>query len=70
MIKVVNKRNFVLHDDRGAILCMFSKSIGVRDFNEVEVLAILEALRIFFHSFQGRLIMKVILLMLFLELRR
>lgn len=28
-------------------MCLFSKGVGVRDSNETEVLAILEALRIF-----------------------
>lgn len=54
MIKVVNEGNLLLHDDKGVILCVFSKSVGVRDSNEADVLAILEgsiALRIFFHSF-------------------
>ena len=37
---------------------MFSKSVGVRDSNEVEVLAILEALRIFSRSFMGSLIVE------------
>lgn len=35
----------VLQDDRGVVICMSSKSIGIRDSNVAEVLAILEALR-------------------------
>ena len=46
----------VLCNDKGVILCVFSESVGVRDSNEAEVLAILEALRIFSRSLQGRLI--------------
>eukprot|EP00268_Persea_americana_P015340 TRINITY_DN17040_c1_g3_i1.p1 TRINITY_DN17040_c1_g3~~TRINITY_DN17040_c1_g3_i1.p1 ORF type:complete len:124 (+),score=24.39 TRINITY_DN17040_c1_g3_i1:31-372(+) len=49
----------VLCDDKGVILCMFSKSVGVRDSNESKVWAILEALRIFSRSFQGRLIVEI-----------
>ena len=41
----------VLRNDKGVILSMFSKSVAVRDSNEAEVLAILEALRIFSRSF-------------------
>lgn len=37
---------------------MFSISIGVWDSNEAEVMAILEALRIFFRSFKGSLIVE------------
>lgn len=37
-------------------MCLFSKGVGVRDSNETEVLAILEALRIFSESFQGSMI--------------
>eukprot|EP00268_Persea_americana_P021089 TRINITY_DN21101_c0_g1_i1.p1 TRINITY_DN21101_c0_g1~~TRINITY_DN21101_c0_g1_i1.p1 ORF type:complete len:199 (+),score=31.91 TRINITY_DN21101_c0_g1_i1:157-753(+) len=48
----------VLCDDKGVILCLFSKSVGVRDSNEAEVLAILEALRILSSSFQGCLIVE------------
>lgn len=33
-------------NDKGEILCMFSKGVGVRDSKEVEVLANLEAFRI------------------------
>lgn len=43
---------------KGVILCIFFKSIGVRDSNEAEVLIILEALRIFSPSFQDRLIVE------------
>ena len=34
----------VLRNDKGEVLLMFSKSVGIRDSNEAEVLAILEAL--------------------------
>lgn len=33
-------------NSKGEVLLMFSKPISIRDLNEVEVLAILEALRI------------------------
>lgn len=42
-----------LRNDKGFILCMFSKSVGVKDSNEAELLAILEALMIFSCSFRG-----------------
>lgn len=35
------------------MLVMFSESVGVKDSNAVEVLAILVALQIFFGSFQS-----------------
>ena len=38
----------VLRDDKGDVLLMFSKNIVVKESNEAEVLAILEALRLFF----------------------
>lgn len=37
---------------------MFSESIGIKDSNEAEVLAILEALEIFSRLFQGSLIVE------------
>ena len=37
---------------------MFSKSVGIRNFNEAEVIAILEALRIFSASFHGPLLVE------------
>ena len=44
----------ILRNYKGEVLFMFSKYIGIKDSNEAEVLAILEALRIFvsnnFHS--------------------
>lgn len=40
------------------ILCLFSEEEGIRDSNEVEVLAISEVLRIFSRSFHGRLIVE------------
>lgn len=41
-----------LHNDRGEILYMFFKSVGIKDSNDSEELMILEALRIFSCSFQ------------------
>lgn len=38
---------------------MFSNSVGVKDSNKDEVLAILEAVMIFYRSFQGRLIVEL-----------
>lgn len=46
----------VLRDDRGAILCLFSKGVRIRYSNKAKVLAILEALRIFSQSFHRSLI--------------
>lgn len=43
-------------NDKEEVLCLFSKGVGVKDCNEAEVLTILEALRIFPHSFYERLI--------------
>lgn len=40
------------------ILCMFSKGTRIKDSNEAEVLAILEALRIFPHHFQAIIIVE------------
>ena len=37
---------------------MFSKSVGIRDSNEAEVLTILETLRIFVASFHGPLLVE------------
>lgn len=48
----------VLHNDKGEILFWFSKGVGIKDSNETKVSAILEALRIFSCSIQGRLIVK------------
>lgn len=47
-----------LRNDREEILCMFSKGVRVKDSNEVEVLAILEAWRIYLRSFQSGLIVE------------
>ena len=41
----------VLRNQKGEVLFMFSKDAGIKDSNEAEVLAILEALRIFHTSF-------------------
>lgn len=48
----------VLRNSRGEVLISFSKSIGDRDSNEAEVLAILEALRIYLGSLNKSLIME------------
>lgn len=40
------------------LLCMFSKGVGAKDSNKAEVLAILEALRIFARSFHESLIIE------------
>lgn len=45
----------VLYNDKGEVLCLFFKGVGVRDSNEAGVLAILEALRIFYRLFQRSL---------------
>lgn len=37
---------------------MLSKDVGIKYSNEAEVLAILEALRFFTHSFQGNLMVE------------
>lgn len=49
----------VLWYNEGGSLCMFSKSVGVKDSNKDEVLAILEAVMIFYRSFQGRFIVEL-----------
>lgn len=33
----------VLRNDKGVVLCMFSKGLGIRDSNDADVFAILEA---------------------------
>lgn len=43
----------ILCDDEREILYLFSKGVGVRDSNGAEVLANLEALRIFSRPFKG-----------------
>ena len=48
----------VLLNDKGEVLLMFPKSVGIRDSNEVEVLAILEAFQIFLASFHGPLVVE------------
>lgn len=37
----------VLRNDKGEVACFFTRGVAVRNSNEAEVLAILEALRIF-----------------------
>ena len=51
----------VLRNDKDEVLLLFSKSVGIRDSNEVEVLAILEALRILWVLSMVRCWWKVIL---------
>lgn len=46
------------NSNRDDILFMFSKSVGVKESNEAEVMAILEALRLFSSSFQAKLIVE------------
>lgn len=46
----------VLRNCKGEVLLMFSKYVGVCDSNEAEVLAILEALRIYSRKYYGRLV--------------
>lgn len=53
----------VLRNDRGVILCMFSKGVGIRDSNEADVLAILETLRISLGHSMGLCWLKVIHIM-------
>lgn len=48
----------VLHSSQGQFLFIFSMFIGVRDTNDVEILAILEAIRIYVSSFQESLIVE------------
>ncbi|XXG58395.1 hypothetical protein AAC387_Pa04g0713 [Persea americana] len=42
----------------GYVLLMFSKNVGIKEPNETKVLAILEALRLFFSSFREELLME------------
>lgn len=46
----------VLCNSNGEVLLQFSKHIGIRDSNEAELMAIIEALRIYSRSFQAMLI--------------
>ena len=48
----------MLRNDKGEVLLMFSKHVGVRDSNKVELLAILEALRCFSRFFHGSFIVE------------
>lgn len=48
----------VLCNDKGVALCMFSKGVETRDSNKAEVLVILEALKIFYRSLCGSLIVE------------
>lgn len=43
---------------KGEVVLMFSKKVGVKESNENEVMAILEALQLFSHSFQTLLIVE------------
>lgn len=58
----------VHRNDQGAVLVLFSKNVGLMESNEAEVVAILEALRVFVSGhFQASLVVwKAILLMPFL----
>lgn len=38
---------------------MFSKNIGIKDYSEAEVLAILEALHLFRSNFHGNLVVEI-----------
>ena len=53
----------VLHNDKGEVLFMFFKHVGVCEPTLAEVLAILEALRCFSRFFQGTLSWRVTLLL-------
>lgn len=48
----------VLQNDKGVVLYMYSKNMGIRDSIEAKVLAILEAFWIFATFFRGRLIVQ------------
>lgn len=46
-----------LREDKGDVLLIFSKNVGVKESNKTEVMAILEVLQLFF-SFPDRLIVE------------
>lgn len=48
----------VLHNFMGEAVLMLSKNVDVKEFNEAEVMEILEALRLFSCSFRARLIVE------------
>ena len=48
----------VLRNHKGEVIYMFFEHVGIKDSNEVEVLAILEALRICHSSYQQNLIVE------------
>lgn len=48
----------VLSNHKEDVLYMFLKNVGIKDFNGVEVLTILEALRIYIWLFRGRLLVE------------
>lgn len=48
----------VLRNHKGELLYMFSKNVGIKDSNEAEILAILEALRIYHRPFQYPLVVE------------
>ena len=48
----------VLRNHKGEIIYMFSKHVGIKDSNEAEVLAILEALLIYRSSYHQSLILE------------
>lgn len=49
-------RGGVLHNEEGATLCVFFKQVSAKDSNGVEVMKILEVLRIYSTSHQARLL--------------
>lgn len=58
----------VLRNSNGGVLMIFSKYVGVKDSNEVEVLAILEVLLMFVRVHHTSSLWAVTCLMLFLGL--
>ena len=48
----------VLHNCMGEFILLFSNNVGVCDYNKVEVLAILNALRLFSRRYHGRLVVE------------
>ena len=48
----------VLRNNKGEVIFLFTRNVGMKESNEAEVLAILQALQIFSSSFQGRLIVE------------
>lgn len=48
----------VFGNDKENVLLMFFNNVSSKESNEIEVLAILEILHLFYSSLQGRLIME------------